>query len=346
MITLTDISILIVSAAKSIPRLESVYKHTRDQYPDNEIVIVYDDISEKVLNVEDPNLIQVTTDKRVYVSVGYNLAMKHSTKSCFVFLHDDTYTAPNFLENLIPHIKKDTFVNFVQIEPPKFHTTSTLQKPIKDLGSNESEFDKNELDKFYHEHIPNLPHNVEPAPFGGFFMSGYKDSFLSVGGFDEEFQPYFFEDSDLMVRLHIEGYRFALVLDSLVYHMGSLTSRGTAESDIAHSTTQNIFLKKWKTTFDIIKEYTMLNGFEYKKPSLDITLHNPNKNLQNVVDIFNSPEGDIEVHINGDKFNQQDVDYLLLFPYIIKGLEYGEVYEIGNLRVNIKQKNKDGIKII
>lgn len=343
MITLNDISILIVSAAKSIPRLESVYKHTRAQYPDSEIVIVYDDIRENVLNVEDPNLIQVTTDKRVYVSVGYNLAIKYSTKSCFVFLHDDTYTAPNFLENLIPHIKKDTFATFVQIEPPKFHTTSTLQKPIKDLGLNESEFDKNELDKFYYEHTPNLPYNVEPAPFGGFFMSGYKDSFLSVGGFDEEFQPYFFEDSDLMVRLHMEGYRFVLVLDSLIYHMGSLTSRGTEESDIAHNTTQKIFLKKWKTTFDVFKEYTMLNGFEYKKPSLDITLHNPNKNIQDVVDIFNSSEGDIEVHIDGNNFNQQDVDYLLLFPYIIKDLEYREVYEIGNLKVNIKQKNKDEI---
>ena len=305
MITLNDISILIVSAAKSIPRLESVYNHTRAQYPDNEIVIVYDDISEKVLNVEDPNLIQVTTDKRVYVSVGYNLAIKHSTKSCFVFLHDDTYTAPNFLENLIPHIKKDVFATFVQIEPPKFHTTSTLQKPIRNFGSNESEFDKDELDKFYHEYTPSLPYNVEPAPFGGFFMS---------------------------------GFRFVLVLDSLVYHIGSLTSRGTEESVIAHNTTQNIFLRKWKTTFDIIKEYTMLNGFDYKKPSLDITLYNPNKSIEDVVDIFNSPEGDVEVQIDGGNFNQQDLDYLLLFPYIIKDLEYEEVYEIGNLKVKIKQK--------
>jgi GT2 family glycosyltransferase len=343
MITLNDVSILIVSAAKSIPRLESVYKHTRVQYPDNEIVIVYDNISENVLNVEDSNLIQVTTDKRVYVSVGYNLAMKHSTKSCFVFLHDDTYTAPNFLENLIPHIKKDVFATFVQIEPPKFHTTSTLQKPIKNFGYSESEFDKNELDKFFYEYVPSLPYNVEPAPFGGFFMSGYKESFLSIGGFDEEFQPYFFEDSDLMVRLHLEGCRFVLVLDSLVYHMGSLTSRGTEESVIAHTTTQNIFLRKWKTTFDVIKEYTMLNGFEYKKPSLDITLHNPNKSMQDLIDLFNSPDGAVEVQVDGNNFSQQDVDYLLLFPYIIKDLEPREVYEIGNLKVNIKQKNKDEI---
>lgn len=336
MITLNDISILIVTTAKSISRLESVYNHTRTQYPDNEIVIVYDDVNEEVLNTNDPNLIQVTTDRRVYVSVGYNLAIKHSTKPCFVFLHDDTYTAPNFLENLIPHIKKDIFANFVQIEPPKFHTTSVLQKPIKNLGLNENEFDKNELDKFYYQYTPTLPYKVEPSPFGGFFMSGYKESFLSVGGFDEEFQPYFYEDSDLMVRLHMVGYRFVLVLDSLVYHIGSLTSRGTEESVIAHTTTQNIFIRKWKTTFEIIKEYTMLNGFEYKKPSLDIVLHNPNKGIQDLVDLFHSTKGDIEVQVDGNKFYQQDVDYMLLFPYIIKDMEYGESYEIGNLKIKIK----------
>jgi GT2 family glycosyltransferase len=336
MITLNDISILIVTTAKSISRLKSVYNHTRTQYPDNEIVIVYDDVNEEVLNTNDPNLIQVTTDRRVYVSIGYNLAIKHSTKPCFVFLHDDTYTAPNFLENLIPHIKKDIFANFVQIEPPKFHTTSILQKPIKNLGLNENEFDKNELDKFYHEYTPTLPYKVEPAPFGGFFMSGYKESFLNVGGFDEEFQPYFYEDSDLMVRLHMVGYRFVLVLDSLVYHIGSLTSRGTEESVIAHTTTQNIFLRKWKTTFEIIKEYTMLNGFEYKNPNLDIILHNPNKGVQDLVDLFNSTKGNIEVQVDGNKFYQQDVDYLLLFPYIIKDMEYGEIYEIGNLKIKIK----------
>ena len=131
MITLTDISLLIVTAAKSIPRLKQIYNHLRTQYPDNEIVIVYDNINEKLLNDNDPNLTQVPTDKRVYVSAGYNLAIKHSSKSCFVFLHDDTYTAPGFLENLIPNIKKDTFVNFVQVEPPKFNNISCIQKPIQ-----------------------------------------------------------------------------------------------------------------------------------------------------------------------------------------------------------------------
>ena len=151
MITLTDISLLIVTTSKGISRFKSIYQHLRNQYPNNEIVVVYDNINEKLLDVNDPNLIQVPTDKRVYVSIGYNLAVKHSTKPCFVFLHDDTYTAPNFLENLIPNIKKDTFANFVQVEPPKFNNTSCIQRPIQNFGLNEEEFNKDRFDEFIKE---------------------------------------------------------------------------------------------------------------------------------------------------------------------------------------------------
>ena len=58
--------------------------------------------------------------------------------------------------------------------------------------------------------------------------------------------------------------------------------------------------------------------------------------MQDLIDLFNSPDGAVEVQVDGNNFSQQDVDYLLLFPYIIKDLEPREVYEIGNLKVKIK----------
>lgn len=336
MITLNDISILIVTAANSIPRLELVYNNIRTQYPDNEIVVVYDNIDKKLLTLEDPNLIQVTTDKRVYVSIGYNLAVEHCSKSCFVFLHDDTVPAPNFLENLIPHITENVFVNFALVEPPKFGNTATIQNPIRNFGFNESEFDKDEFNSFCEEHIQNLPHKVEPATFGGFFLSGFKKSFLSIGGFDENFQPYFYEDSDLMVRLHMAGFRFVLALDSIVYHMGSLTSRGTEESTHAHKTTHDIFLRKWKTSFEVIKQYTMLNGHEYQKPSIYFSIVNSNIHIQQITSLLHEDNGRVQVDIDGHNFYQQDVDNLFLFPYILGDMEYGDVYEIGNLKIKLK----------
>lgn len=334
--TSSDISILIVTAANSVPRLELVYNSIRSQYPDNEIVVVYDNLDKKLLPLDDPNLIQVTTDKRVYVSVGYNLAVKHSTKPCFVFLHDDTIPAPNFLENIIPHLTSIDFVNFSIVEPPKFNNTSTIQYPVRNFGLNEKEFNQADFNSFCEEHIKNLPHTDEPSPFGGFFLAGVKESFLSVGGFDENFQPYFYEDSDLMARLHLAGYRFVLALDSIVYHMGSLTSRGTEESVRAHKTTHDIFLKKWKTSFEVFKRYTMLDGSEYEKPSLHINLNNPNDRVQHLLGLFHEEGGRVQVDVDGHSFSQQDVDNLLLFPYLLKDIEQGYTYEIGNLKVKLK----------
>lgn len=334
MITLNDISILIVTAAKDFHRFESVYSHIRKQYPTNEIVIVYDNINKNLLNVNDPNLIQVPTDRRVYVSIGYNLAVKYSTKKCFVFLHDDTYTAPNFLENLLPHLTPEIFCNFITIEPPVFGDPDTIYKPIRNLGLNSKEFSKEKLDSFYYEHIQRLSHITEPSIYGGFFMAGFKKSFLDIGGFDEDYQPYFFEDSDLMVRLYLANYKFLFILNSMVYHIGSQTSRGTEESLIAHKTTQNIFLKKWKTTFDHFKQYSMLNGLKYKKPNVNIIVDNIPSSLQEFIDILNAPSEDIKVIVDGNNINQQDIDYLLLFPYILQDLEPKQSYIIGNIKIN------------
>lgn len=335
MITLNDISILIVTAVRDFDRLNSVYNHIRKQYPTNEIVIIYDNINEKILKVDDPNLIQVPTTKRVYVSIGYNLAIKHATKKCFVFLHDDTYTAPEFLENLLPYITLNTFCNFVTVEPPVFNNPDTIQKPIRDFGMTAHSFDKNAFDTFYWEHISKLPHKQELSPYGGFFIAGYIESFNRVGGFDEEYQPYFFEDSDLMARLHLEGYRFLLILDSIVYHIGSQTSRGTEESDIAHKTTQNIFLKKWKTTFDYFKQYTMLNNLSYNKPNIFIQKRNCNNLLSDFIDLLHEPQGNVILKVDGDKINQQDIEYMLQLPYMIHNISEKGTYEIGNLEILI-----------
>jgi GT2 family glycosyltransferase len=196
MITLNDISILIVSAVKDFNRLIEVYTHIRELYPLNEIVIVYDNMNQSLITAEDRNLIQVPTTERVYVSRGYNLAMKHSTKPAFVFLHDDTYPAPGFLENLLPHITETQFCNFCQVEPPIFNQEDSIYKPIRDFGLKDTPFRKDAFFEFCNHRDSLLQQRVQPAPYGGFFMSGLKETFMKIGGFDETFKPYFFEDAE------------------------------------------------------------------------------------------------------------------------------------------------------
>ena len=336
MTTLNDFSFLIVTLAKDIDRLYLAYKSIRSTYPDNEIVIVYDNINDIQINKEDKNLIEIYTDKRVYVSGGYNLALKHSTKKCFVLFHDDTFLAKGFLENIVPHISEKTFCNFSTVEPPIYNDPNTLQKPIKDFGRDPKTFDLYKFNEFCEEHIKKLTTQTTESPFGGFFMAGYKSSMESVGGFDEYFQPYFYEDSDLMIRLHQAGYNFIHVFGSLVYHMGSLTSRAGQEGIDASVITRNLFIKKWKTPFEYIKHYTLSNRIPYKKIPVEILCTNCSPQLLEYINLINEPGSDIKIFFDENKLTQQDFEYLQTLPYILQSIEESGNYEIGSLKIKYK----------
>lgn len=331
MTTLNDISILIVTTANDVIRLKSVYNHIRSQYPTNEIVVVYDNVQKKLLPETDSYLIQITTNYRVYVSKGYNLAIKHCTKPFFVFLHDDTYTAPDFLENIVPHLSKNSFCNFVTVEPPLFGNSNTIQKPIENFGLSSETFDKYAFDYFYWNHINKLPHIIESSPFGGFFMAGPVSVFKLIGGFDEKFIPYFYEDSDLMVRMHLAGYKFTMILNAIVYHIGSLTSRKSADSLTSHSITEKIFLSKWKTTFDCYKQFAMLHGVNYIYPNANIQIQNCDKPMKDYLELFSDINGVNTIKVDGMKLTQNDIDLLPQIPYVIETVSSSGLYEIGNL---------------
>ena len=338
MLTLTDFSLLIVSPGKDMDRLRVAYSTMRDLYPDNEIVIVYDNNQTASLGVIDVNLKEINTDRRVYVSGGYNLALQHATRKCFVFLHDDTFPAENFLENIIPHVTETQFCNFTTVEPPLYGDPDTLVKPIKDFGRTTQQFSWKAFNDYTQNHINNLVDTTTPSPFGGFFMAGFVESMRKVGNFDETFQPYFYEDADLMIRMHAAGYTFVQSLNSIVYHMGSLTSRSGAESNIAMQTTHNIFLSKWKCPWDYIRKYTLEHGVEYKPTSFTIESVNCSTDLQNYFSLISDINTNIRIMVDGHRLTQNDFEYLQTLPYLLSSLEDAGTYEVGNLTIHY---NKD-----
>lgn len=337
MITLNDFSLLIVTAANNPSRLTLVYDSIRLNYPNNEIVIVYDNRDRIGINSADRNLIEIGTTERVYVSKGYNLALKHCTKTCFVFLHDDTIIAPNFLENMIPHISEQQFCNFTTVEPPLYNDPDTLKKPIRNFGRDTDSFNICDFNDFCKKHINQLTKTTDTSPYGGFFMAGYKKSIDSVNGFDESFQPYFYEDSDLMIRLHLAGFNFIHVLDSMVYHMGSLTSRTSADSATAHDITRNIFIRKWKVPYEYIKKYTIDNNIPYKHIPYTIITTNHTPEIKQVLDLFSTENSSIIVYIDCSLINDQDFLHIQTLPYLLQSIQENGDYEIGSLKIKVNQ---------
>lgn len=334
MLTLSDFSFLLVTPGKDVDRLRGVYDSIRAEYPKNEIVIVYDNNTAAILNSDDENLIEVSTDHRVYVSEGYNLALYNCSKKCFVFLHDDTFIAKNFLENIIPNVTETQFCNFVTVEPPLYNEPDTIQKPIKNFGRSISEFDLNAFNQFCEQRIKLLPKDIFESPYGGFFMAGYKSSIDAIGGFDITFKPYFFEDADLMLRMHMAGYNFVLACNSLVYHMGSLTSRGTKESDEAMQTTSKLFVLKWKVAWEMARKYTLDNGIPYRYIPAKIVAHNSNTHLDEYINLISTDESNITVEFDANKLTPTAVEYLQSLSYILQSIEDIGVYEIENFTIH------------
>lgn len=333
MLTLSDFSFLIVTPGKDIERIKGVYNTIRVQYPTNEIVIVYDNNSVASLNLADTSLVEVPTDSRVYVSGGYNMALQHCTKKCFVFLHDDTFVARNFLENILPHVTETQFCNFTTVEPPLYNDPDTYQKPIKDFGRSIDKFDIDKFNEFCEERIKALPTNVVDSPYGGFFMAGYKSSIDAVAGFDTEFKPYFYEDADLILRMHIAGYKFIHVCNSLVYHMGSLTSRGTTESDYAMQTTSRLFVKKWKTTWDMIQKYTLDAGIPHRFIPATIIAHNSTPQLDAFIQLISQPNSDIKISFDARTLTPLGMEYLQSLPYVLQSIDDDGIYELETLTI-------------
>lgn len=319
MITSDDIALLIVTRVNEAERIKLVYETIRSHYPSNEIVMIYDGLQHS-LNVVDSNLKEVSTKDRVYVSGGYNLALKTTTKQCFAFLHDDTFIHKDFIHNLVPHIKRDTICNFTTVEPPMFGNTDILERPIQNFGTGLKDLKLTEFYRFCDERNRNLKSNVIPSPYGGFFMAGYVSTLLDIGGFDEIYKPFFYEDSDLMIRLHLNGTKFVQVLDSLVYHLVSLTSRNSEEGINASKTTESIFLKKWKIPFHVFKEYTMKNTIQYKKVRLTLECKNIDEMTKNFLVNFFDDESELpssKLYIDGHKFTNDDLHFIQILPYIV-----------------------------
>jgi len=343
MITLNDISILIVTRVNDNKRVDAVYHRIRKYYRDVEIVIIYDGVKYNI-DVTDSNLKQIITKDRVYVSGGYNLALKSTSKKCFVFLHDDTFIHKDFINNLIPHLSENTICNFTTVEPPLFNNQDIFERPIKNFGFDLQDIDLDAFDDFCDNRNLNSVRVIEENHTGGFFMSGYVSTLLGIGGFDERFKPFFYEDSDLMFRLHLKGIKFFQVFNSLVYHLVSLTSRKSEDGDLASRTTEKIFIEKWKVPFHILTKYSMVEKIEYK--CLRVLLSHKNINEVKLIEHLNNffhkntelPHS--VLYIDGNTFTQNDMEYIYMLPYIAlqNKNSYGK-YELNNMILEINPES-------
>ena len=347
------------------------YKHLRKVYPKSPLVISSggssDGTKEWLESLEDENLSFFHDDDRLTFSETYNAGIDLVDTEKLVLIHNDMVIGKHFLENLDRLIDENpnTLLSYTTIEPPIFAGHQRPGKVILDMGTGFDNFNKKLFDKY----IKQNKDKCELYDGAVFFMSGRKDMFVDLGGFDGfSFVPCFCEDDDFLIRAKLKGYKLKTTECAITYHFVSQTSRF---SDEMKDKRQNIeifsnrnFVRKWGipiSTFNQVN-YQQKDDFTYKNLNIGLTI-NDDSNLILLEPFFNKinlgtpPQDYIETEQSTTRYDlkskfenyddvdvmvkltsvltQEDFNNIIVLKMIIQEYEPGK-YSIGNLSVEIK----------
>ena len=111
--------------------------------------------------------------------------------------------------------------NIFPNDPP--YRPGTIFVPFEQFGVHEDDFEQNYFDDWAAEFTQNNNVRVRKAGGAGYFCR--TEDHIAIGGNDPRFEPMYWEDKDLFMRMQMEGYKFIMTSKSLIWHFTSRTSR-------------------------------------------------------------------------------------------------------------------------
>ncbi len=147
-----------------------------------------------------------------------------ATNEIVGILHADMILGPNYVENMMKHLKPGTVVCGTRVEPP-LHPPGK-EKIIQDFGLDFDTLDVKSFESYCIEAQNEYKDQTTRGMFAPWII--YKKDFEAIGGHDPLFAPFPYEDSDIFQRWLLNGYELVQSRDALVYH---LTCRGHRWND-------------------------------------------------------------------------------------------------------------------
>ena len=277
--------------------------------------------------------------KELYgIGRAYDFCVTHSTTDIFMIFHADMMLGKNADLNAYQHLKPKTVVCSTRVEPP-LHPNAG-EKIIKDFGMWPEEFKEEEFDKYVESQLEET--KTTEGIFAPWMM--YKKEFIEILGGHDPIMHSCREDSDIFNRMLLADFKFIQPWSSLVYH---LTGRGAGsfdgdkerheqwKKDMNNSTLE--FIRKWGTN---VNHTPLMKPIVYPVYKKSLILKNPNPQLEQILEPwFNGGDG-IIVEVDGNKFTNEDYDYIQKLPAILANSTFleedmGERFEVGNLILTV-----------
>lgn len=226
--------------------LKAVFNTT---YKNFEVIIVDNNSSDDSVEFIEKNYPQnhlIKLNKNFGFAIPNNIAAKTAQGKYLVFLNNDTYVTPNWLEELIHPLENDKTIAMAQ---------SLLLRNNGTVDSSGDFIDS--LGRAYSSHDIPQKNGYILSPRGA-CMIARRDTFLDLGGFDES---YFvsFEDVEIGWRAWLYGYKIAIIPSSKVYHYGGKTIQHISQLVAFHGVKNNFSLRLTHMEFfDALKSITLI----------------------------------------------------------------------------------------
>jgi glycosyltransferase involved in cell wall biosynthesis len=336
---------LIIPSHNNLRHLKNVYASIKKHAPQSEVILLDDGSNDgtwewiwELAESHQHREVKVYQSKeRVGHTILYDKGIQMATNDVVGILHADMIIGPNYVENLLKHLKSGKVVCATRIEPP-LHPEGR-EKIIKDFGMDFDTLDVSGFESYCAEVQDRQRGETTNGMFAPWLL--YKKDFEKIGGHDPIFAPFPYEDSDLFQRWVLNGYELIQSRDSLVYHLTCRGHRWTDEikkdSDdfkVFEKRARKNYLRKWGSWVKndayqhpiispiyhktlVIDGTITLNHIEFLEPLFNkILVNNRDKKIISEFlqseNILNDVKPSIECKLD-DKFNYYDDNDVFLF---------------------------------
>lgn len=376
----------IIPSYNNLRHLKNAYFSIKKHASNHEIILLddgsLDGTWEWILSLTDTNIQKYRSKSRVGHTVLYDVGINLAKNDIVSILHADMIIGPNYVENLLKHLKPNKVVCATRVEPP-LHP-SGKEKITQNFGLDFDNLDITKFESFCSTEQLNSKDKTTKGMFAPWIL--YKKDFQSIGGHDHMFSPFPYEDSDIFQRWILNGFELIQSRDALVYH---LTCRG-------HRWTEKIqkdddFYKEccYKNSRNFIRKWgSWIKNDEYSYPiltpkfNIGFIIHNCNTSLlqhlepwannlyvnckkneyinqeqsktsfdlsSKIKNIDEQKNNDVIVEFDGSLFNKDRYDFLTShLPNVLKDSgELGEMeYDIFKLHIkSLKTYENDLINV-
>ncbi len=251
------VAIVILTCNQKQITLDCLQSFAACHYEPKQIVLVDNGSEDGVqaeVNKQFPQVTVLRNEKNLGAAGGRNTGIEYALQQLdftyIMFMDNDIVVMPDFLSNLVNGLRACEDAS-VEIASPLLYQMGT-DKIIDCAGGAKLNFftgstqtrGHGELDigQYNHEKFPNcVPTTV--------LM--HRNALERAGRFDVSFDPYGYEDLDMVLRANFDGAPFLFVPEAVVSHLGSKTGFSGYTAEYTRMKGQNMrrFFKRHASSF-------------------------------------------------------------------------------------------------